>query len=116
MLVCQSQLAQAGGLGRVVGQVVDQTGGVLPGVTIELVTGSQTRTAVTDRSGQYLFEAVPAGRAVLTCRLTNFSIATHVVDVGAGASVTADVVMTLALNADVVVTGSQTFRSIADVA
>ena len=37
------------------------------------------------------------------------------VSVSSGASITADVVLTLSLNADVIVTGSRTFRNVADV-
>jgi hypothetical protein len=50
----------------------------------------------------------------LTYRLLNFSVLTRTVAVGA-VPVTADAVLTLSLNADVVVTGTRTFRNIADV-
>ena len=101
-------------LGRLAGRVVDQTGGALPGVAVDLVAGARQQTTVTDGAGGYRFDAVPPGRAEITCRLINFSVLRRAVEVSEGVSVTADVMMTLALNADVIVTGSETFRNIAD--
>jgi hypothetical protein len=95
--------------------VLDQTGAVLPGVTIELVAGGTERSANTDDNGRFQFEGVPAGTAELTCRLLNFSIVRRTVSVASGQSAAADIVMTLSLNADVVVTRSRTFRNVADV-
>ena len=63
--------------GRVVGQVFDQTGAVLPGVTIDLVVNEAELTTTTDDEGHYGFEAVPAGTAELTFRLSNFRAETH---------------------------------------
>jgi hypothetical protein len=101
--------------GHLSGQVLDQTGAVLPGVTIDLVIAGSELTTVTDDEGRYRFDRVAAGNAELTYRLLNFSVLRRTVSVGSGASVTADVVLTLALNADVIVTGSRTFRNIVDV-
>src|SRR5262245_38474462 len=64
-------LAQAG---RVAGRVLDQTGAVLAGVTIDLVVQRTERTTTTDHEGRYQFENVPAGTAELTFRLLNFSV------------------------------------------
>jgi hypothetical protein len=102
--------------GRVAGRVFDQTGGVLPGVTIDLVVNAtELTTTTTDNEGRYQFDGVPPGRAELTCRLLNFSVIRRSVEVVAGDAITADIVMTLSLNADVVVTAVRTFRNIADV-
>jgi hypothetical protein len=98
--------AGAQATGRVGGRVLDQTGGVLRGVTIDLVVEATELTTTTDAQGQYRFDAVPAGRAELTYRLLNFSVIRQIVDVAAGESVVTDIVMTLSLNADVVVTGT----------
>ena len=101
--------------GRVSGRVLDQTGAALPGVAIDLVVDSRELTAVTDDTGAYRFAAVPAGSAELTFRLLNFSVLRRSVSVANGASVNADVVLTLSLSADVIVTAAGTFRSVADV-
>lgn len=101
--------------GRISGRVVDQTGAPLPAVTIDLLVHSREVTTRTDRAGLYGFENVPAGQAELTYRLLNFSVLRRTVIVVAGGSVKADAVLTLALSADVLVTGSSTFRNVADV-
>jgi len=101
--------------GRISGHVVDQTGAPLPAVSIELVVHSKEVTASTDAAGTYRFETVPAGQAELTYRLLNFSVLRRTIMVVAGGSVKADAVLILALSADVLVTGSSTFRNVADV-
>ena len=57
---------------------------------------------------------MPAGAATLTFRLVNFSSARQDVTVTAGDSLTVDLVLTLSLTADVVVTARRTFQNIAD--
>ncbi len=107
--------ARAQGGGTVVGVVADQTGGVLPGVLVDLESGDSVSTAVTDASGEYRIEGAPAGPATLTFRLVNFSTARRAVTVPAGGeTLDIDATLTLALTADVVVTGRRTFRNIAD--
>ncbi len=106
----------AQGSRRVDGRVVDQTGAVLPGVAIDLVSaGGMELTTSTDAGGRYRFDGVPAGRVELTYRLINFSVGLRQVDSATDATVP-DVVLALSLNADVVVTAPSTFRNIADVA
>jgi hypothetical protein len=105
-------LAQAG---RVTGRALDQTGAVLPGVTIDLVSQQTEFTATTDKEGRFQFDNVPAGAAELTFRLLNFSVVRPTLSTGAAGATMTDTVLVLALNADVVVTGTTTFRNIADV-
>ena len=105
----------AQGPGRVSGRVVDQTGAALPGVAIDLVINSRELTAVTGDTGAYRFDAVPAGSAELTFRLLNFSVLRRSVSVTNGAPAIVDAVLTLSLSADVIVTGTRTFRNVADV-
>ena len=95
-------IAQA--TGTVSGRVVDQSGGVLPGVAVDLVVNSRELTTATDGVGAYRFDGVPAGDAELTFRLLNFSVLRRSVPVAGGASVTVDAVLTLSLSADVIVT------------
>src|SRR5262245_44456185 len=62
--------------GRVKGVVTDDSGGVMPGVTVTatLTDGTtEVATAVTDSVGAYLFEALPAGNLRLTFQLDGFS-------------------------------------------
>jgi hypothetical protein len=115
ILFCVTLNANVQSTGQVTGRVLDQTGAALPGVAIDLVVNSRELTATTDEVGGYRFEEVPAGNAELTFRLLNFSVLRRTVAVASGGSVTTDVVLTLSLSADVIVTGTNTFRNVADV-
>jgi outer membrane receptor protein involved in Fe transport len=101
--------------GSVAGHVADQTGRVLPGVTIELADAAGEHTAVTNHAGAFQFDRVTPGRVELTYRLINFTVLRKTVMVAEGPVTAADAVLTLSLHADVVVTGASTFRNIADV-
>ena len=96
------------------GSVTDDTGGVLSSVIVELDAGGSALTTVSGPAGEYRIEGVPAGPAALTFRLLNFSTARQEVTVPAGDTLEVDVTLTLSLTADVVVTGTRTFRNIAD--
>jgi hypothetical protein len=115
LLLCSGADVLAQAPGRVSGRVFDQTGLALPGVAVELVTRSHEVTAVTDDGGAYRFDAVPPGSAVLTFRLLNFGVLRRSISIASGASLNADVVLTLSLSADAVVTAAGTFRNVADV-
>ena len=108
-----ASVASAQSTGSMTGTVVDETGGVLPGVSVDVQAGAATFTAVSDDTGTWRVEGVPAGPASLTFRLVNFSTLRRDLDVAAGEN-RVDAVLTLGLTADVVVTGSRTFRNIAD--
>ena len=101
--------------GIVAGRVLDETGGVLPGVTVRLHGLTVERTTFTDATGAYAFEGISAGRATLRFTLINFAVVDRVLTVDTGSRVRADAVMRLSLSADVVVTGSTTFRNVADI-
>ena len=65
--------AQAPRPSSVAGAVRDQTGGALPGVTVELLAGrAVVVTGQTDGSGRYLFDNVQPGTYILSFRLLNF--------------------------------------------
>src|SRR5262245_49095354 len=100
------------------GTVRDETGGALPGVSVELrrTLDAASLTTVTDREGAYRFDGVDAGEHRLMFTLINFGPARRDVDVGAPGSAGVDVVLHLALNADVTVSGKRTFANLADVA
>ena len=86
---------------------------MLPGVSIDVQTVGAEIGAASDDTGTWRVEGVPEGPASLTFRLVNFSTLRRDLDVSAGEN-RADAVLTLGLTADVVVTGSRTFRNIAD--
>ena len=114
LLFCAA-LAHAQQTGTVAGRVLDQTGAALPGVTIDLVTGTTELTTMSDAAGAYRFERVPIGTCELTFRLINFTVLRRTASVANGPAATVDAVLTLSLNADVIVTGTATFRNVADV-
>ncbi|HVH27784.1 MAG TPA: TonB-dependent receptor [Vicinamibacterales bacterium] len=104
--------AQTGG--TVTGVVKDETGGVLPGVTVDLHAGATEIEATTDGAGAYRLDKVPPGPAEINFKLINFTLVRRNLAVVAGQTITADAVLGLSLTADVVVTGTETFRNIAD--
>jgi hypothetical protein len=116
LLLSIPSFASAQETGIVAGVVSDHTGAALPGVTIDLVVGAAELTAVTDATGAYRFERVPAGAGELTYRLINFGVLRRSVSVPGGRSASADAVLALAMSADIIVTGTSTFRNVADVA
>jgi hypothetical protein len=107
----------AQGNGVVTGTVADETGGVLPGVSVELrPAGAVTALeATTGGEGVYRFENVPAGSAELTFRLINFSTVRRAITVTPGTPVRADAVMLVAASADIVITAPRTFRNLAEI-
>jgi hypothetical protein len=98
------------------GTVRDETGGALPGVTVELrgTTGA-TPTKPSDGQGAFRFDNISPGRYRVVLTLINFAVSARDVDVEAAAIARVDVVLHLALNADVTVTGKRTFANLADV-
>src|SRR4029078_4950936 len=68
--------AQTGQMfGELVGKVVDDQGGVLPGVTVTLsgTAAMWTRTAVSNEQGRYRFPAVNSGTYTLKFELAGFA-------------------------------------------
>ncbi len=117
LLSLSYQDAWAQSTGAVTGTVSDETGGVLPGVTVQLLpSGAQSPLeTVTDGNGVFGFEGVPTGNAELTIRLINFSTVRRNVNVTAGGAAKADVAMVVATSADIVVTAPKTFRNLAEI-
>jgi mono/diheme cytochrome c family protein len=114
LLLSTSSWAQ--GTGSVSGTVADETGGVLPGVTVDITRGGEALTeTVTDGTGRSQFDNVPAGAAELTFRLINFSTVRRNIMVAQTATLTADVQMLVATSADIVVTAPRTFRNLAEI-
>jgi hypothetical protein len=61
-----------GPLGQIRGHVVDVSGAVLRGVTVELEAGVLRRTAVTDGGGTFALSGVPTSPVTLTALLAGF--------------------------------------------
>ena len=62
----------------IAGTVTDQTGGVLPGVTVEAAgpaLAGGPRAAVTDGEGRYLVDGLPAGDYSISFTLSGFETA-----------------------------------------
>jgi outer membrane receptor protein involved in Fe transport len=118
MLVCCAVLMEAPAYAQaasVSGSVRDETGGALPGASVELrgLPGSPVFTA-TDSQGAYRFDHVAPGRYQIVFTLINFAPTRRDVEVSPGGARRVDAVLHLALNADVTVTGTRTFANLAD--
>jgi carboxypeptidase family protein len=77
LVICSTAAAESGP-GVVRGEVIDDSGGVLPGVTV-VATAADGRilaTAVTDGKGGYVLKALPLGPVHLTFQLAGFDNAT----------------------------------------
>lgn len=108
--------AQAPPAGRVQGLVRDTTGQPLPGVLVELEGGPATPSGHTEADGRYAIDAVPPGTYAVRFSLTGFvTLLRRNVAVGSGEAVTADASLYVSATSSVVVTGSNTFRSLATV-
>jgi outer membrane receptor protein involved in Fe transport len=107
--------AQSAAAGRIIGRVSDETGGALPGVVVQLRSaGGTVSQTVSDRSGDYAFENVAQGIYAIDFSLVNFGNVTRRDLKVTASTVRHDEVMHLALNAEVVVVGRQTFTNLAD--
>jgi outer membrane receptor protein involved in Fe transport len=106
----------AGTMGHVQGRAKDETGRPLPGVTVDVHdrAGAADRSATTDANGAFEIGDVPPGRYQVAFRLPSFATTVRTVEVAAAATVTIEATLRIALNADVLVTGKRTFRSLTD--
>lgn len=98
------------------GQVRDQTGAQLPGVTVDARRGPARVATVTGADGRYELQGLEPGDWDLAFTLINF--ATHRARVTIAPDATAlpvDVRLALAVTADVTVTGRRSFVNLADV-
>jgi hypothetical protein len=83
--------------GRIVGQITDNQGAVMPGVTVTLASQQGTQTQVTDSQGTYRFLSLTPGRYSLKAELASFKAAEQPnIEVGLDRSVTVDLKMQLA--------------------
>src|SRR4051812_38976302 len=83
--------------GRLIGQIADAQGAVLPGVTVTVTNAQGTQTQVTDGEGTFRFLNLTPGRYTLKAELSSFKpIDQSNVDVGLDRTVTLDLKMQLA--------------------
>ena len=111
-LLASAALAQG-----VTGTVRDQTGGALPGVTVEArAAGDHIKATTTDATGVYRLD-VPPGHYELAFSLVNFAPVRRSIELSAAAPPqNVDAVLRFVLSADVTVTGKRTFTNLADAA
>ncbi|MEQ1898393.1 MAG: TonB-dependent receptor [Vicinamibacterales bacterium] len=108
--------AAAQGRGSISGRVMDQTGAVLPGVSITLATANarDPLETLSDQTGRYHFDAVTEGPADIVFRLINFGSVRRSLSV-VPEGITVDVVLVVAASADIVITAPRTFRNLAEI-
>jgi hypothetical protein len=96
--------------GAINGRVADNTGAVLPGVTVTIASSSMmgTRNTVTNAEGQYRFPAIPPGVYAITYELAGFgTVKRDEIRVTLGFTATVNVEMGIAsLQENVTVTGA----------
>ncbi len=94
---------------RLTGTATDATGGVLPGVTVTLVSAAAggVRSTTTDTNGRYVIENLAPGSYELRFELSGFATQTNPLTVVAGQTVTVAVILQIGGQAEAVqVTGS----------
>ncbi len=103
--LASSALAQT--TGDIVGRVMDEQGGALPGVTVEARGPSfqGVRTSVTDESGTYRLVLLPPGPFKVTATLPGFARSEETVTVALAKTSTADIRLRAAVQEQIVVTG-----------
>src|SRR5262249_12301186 len=78
LLIPFAALGQTAQVGIITGMVNDQTGAVLPGVTVEAKHQEKgfSRNAVTDASGKFRMAQLPPGPYTITATLSGFETTT----------------------------------------
>lgn len=76
--------------GSIAGQVVDQTGGVIPGVTVMLTDQqtNQSTTTTTAATGRFVFRGLPAGEYTLAGTIPGFTMIAASFSLAPGAALT----------------------------
>ncbi len=100
-----ARVAAQGIPATIAGQVVDETGGVLPGVTVALKeskTGRE-RVVLTDATGRFVVDQLAPGSYTVTTTLTGFEdLERSAVDVGGGETTRVNLVMKVSAFRDAV--------------
>jgi Ca-activated chloride channel homolog len=86
LLLSTGRPGPAQSLNVIMGTVIDDAGGTLPGATVELRTGNRTqRTTTTNAMGEFRFDRVGAGSYELRITLAGFAVTTRAIRVGSTA-------------------------------
>ena len=96
--------------GKISGTVTDQSGAVLPGVTVNLksVERATTRTTVTNAQGEYVFASLVPGNYEVTAELSGFSTKQTRTNVPVGATVNVNVQMAVGAQTEVITVVGET--------
>jgi outer membrane receptor protein involved in Fe transport len=100
--------------GKVSGTVTDQSGAVLPGVTVNLksVERATTRSTVTNAQGEYVFASLVPGNYEVTAELSGFSTKQTRTNVPVGATVNVNVQMAVGAQTEVITVVGETQAAI----
>jgi outer membrane receptor for ferrienterochelin and colicin len=93
--------------GTLIGRVIDESGGVLPGTTIEVKSSALqgTQSTITGRDGSYRIPLLPPGSYSVTAKLAGFQNSEQTVVVQLDRTATADFRLRAMLKQEIVVTG-----------
>jgi Ca-activated chloride channel family protein len=93
--------------GRIAGTVRDASGGTLPGVTVTLHGPALEQSKTTDADGRFTFD-VPPGRYTITAELAGFATAQAALNVVAGRTALAALVLQVGSLAETITVSGQT--------
>ena len=100
--------------GKISGSVTDQSGAVLPGVTVNLksVERATTRSTVTNAQGEYVFASLVPGNYEVTAELSGFSTKQTRTNVPVGATVAVNLQMAVGAQTEVITVVGETAAAI----
>ena len=100
--------------GKISGTVTDQSGAVLPGVTVNLksVERASTRSTVTNAQGEYVFASLVPGNYEVTAELSGFSTKQTRTNVSVGSTVNVNVQMAVGAQTEVITVVGETAAQI----
>ena len=100
--------------GKISGSVTDQSGAVLPGVTVNLksVERATTRSTVTNAQGEYVFASLVPGNYEVTAQLSGFPTQQTRTNVPVGATVAVNLQMAVGAQTEVITVVGETAAAI----
>ena len=100
--------------GKISGTVTDQSGAVLPGVTVNLksVERASMRSTVTNAQGEYVFASLVPGNYEVTAELSGFSTQQTRTNVPVGSTVAVNVQMAVGAQTEVITVVGETAAAI----